>query len=51
MVALKKVKILSKVTLRQVEKKNRLFFRIARKKIHQNFRASKYDAKQPSDVT
>ena len=30
---------------------NRLVFRIARKKIHQNFLASKYDVKKPSDTT
>ena len=28
-----------------------LVFRIARKEIHQNLHASKYDIKQPSDAT
>ena len=30
---------------------NRLVFRIAKKKIHQNFQASKYDIKQPFEAT
>ena len=30
---------------------NSLVFRVTRKKMHQNFLASKYDVKQPSDAT
>ena len=45
-----KVQILSEVALIQLVR-NGLAFKIARKKIHQNFLASKYDIKQQSDVT
>ena len=45
-----KVQILSEVVLIQVVR-NGLVFKIARKKIHQNFLASKYDIKQHSDAT
>ena len=42
------------VEIRQIYRKtlkvkNRLVFRIARKKLHQNFQAAKYDIKQHSD--
>ena len=45
-----KVQILSEVALIQVVR-NGLVFKIARKKIHQNFLASKYGVKQHSDAT
>ena len=45
-----KVQILSEVVLIQVVR-NGLVFKIARKKIHQNFMASKYGVKQHSDAT
>ena len=45
-----KVQILSEVALIQVVR-NGLVFKIARKKIHQNFMASKYGVKQHSDAT
>ena len=45
-----KVQILSNVAIIQLVR-NGLVFKIARKKIHQNFLASKYDIKQQSDAT
>ena len=45
-----KVQISSEVALIQVVR-NGLVFKIARKKIHQNFLASKYGVKQHSDAT
>ena len=45
-----KVQILSEVALIQVVR-NGLVFESARKKIHQNFLASKYGIKQHSDAT
>ena len=45
-----KVQILSELALIQVVR-NGLVFESARKKIHQNFLASKYGIKQHSDAT